>query len=153
MAFDIVFGINSSENNALTKNVEAIVTLNGVLREGTSVIDPDFLVEASIEDIIQCNYLTVASFNRKYFIKNISMDITGLIRVTAHVDVLSSFAEEIRANKAIFRRQESQRGYNLYINDGSLVAYQNPYVLTQPFPSGFTGAGFVFVVAGGTAGS
>ena len=70
------------------------------------------------------------------------------MEIHCHVDVISSFAAEIRANKGIIRRAESADAYNLYINDDSLVAYQDPYILTEPFPSGFTGATFILAVAG-----
>ena len=64
------------------------------------------------------------------------------------MDVISSFKTEIRANVGIVRRAESDDLYNLYLDDGSLASYQDPYILTEPFPSGFSGAKFVLAVAG-----
>ena len=72
----------------------------------------------------------------------------GVVEISGHVDVLSTYATEIRANRGITSRQE--RNWNLFLNDGSLRAYQDPYVTPYPFPAGFTSArSFVLAVAGG----
>lgn len=148
MSFSLEFGQNLSENNMVDKSISPICTLTGVLRDGTSIIDPQFLVEAPVDTFVGCNYVTVPEFGRSYFVRNIESYRSNLTLISCHVDVLTSFASEIRANKGIVRRQENSNAYNLYIDDGSLVAYQDPYVLTEVFPSGFSGACFVLVVAG-----
>ena len=153
MAFAVNIGVNASENNKVDKDFAATVELTGTLKEETSVIDPVILVKADLEDIVGCNYLHVPEFGRYYFITDISSYRRGLVQISCHVDVLMSFASEIRANKGIIRKQENNNAYNLYINDGSLVAYQNPYVLTEVFPQGFNGASFILLVAGSGSGS
>lgn len=130
------------------KSITSMFTLTGTLRDGTSIIDPQFLVDASVDAFVGCNYVTVPEFGRSYFIRNIESFRNNLSIISCHVDVLSSFASEIRENVGIVRKQENVNAYNLYIDDGSLVAYQDPYVLTEVFPSGFSGACFVLVVAG-----
>lgn len=139
---------NNSETITVDKNIDTVRTMPGYLRENCSIIDPVFMIEADLQQVAQCNYLTVDMFGRSYFINNIESVTTGLVAVSCHVDVLSSFADEIRANKGIVRRAESNSAFNLYINDNSLVAYQDPYILTEPFPNGFTGTAFILAVAG-----
>ncbi len=146
---DIILQRNNSETIHVTKDITDLSTLSGTLRDATSIIDPVFVIEADLSGLTGCNYLTVPAFGRSYFVNNIKSLRAGLVELTCHVDVLSSFASEIKANKGVVRRSESGDNYNLYINDGSLVAYQDPYILTEPFPSGFTGAGFILAVAGG----
>lgn len=148
MAFQIVAQTNTSENNHIDKQLTTIGTYSGVLRDGCSIIDPVIVVEAGIDELIGCNYLTIAEFGRSYFVRNISSIRSQLTELSCHVDVLSSFASEIRANVGIVRRAESDDLYNLYLDDGSLAAYQDPYILTEPFPAGFSGAKFVLAVAG-----
>lgn len=151
MSFQIKLQKNNSENNCVIKTLTDVYTLIGTLRDGSSITDPVFQVDCSNFDIFGVNYCTIETFHRSYFINNIVLVRTNLAEISCHVDVLSSFASEIKANKGIVRRQERPTSFNLYINDGSLVAYQNPYVLTEPFPNGFTGASFILVVAGGTS--
>lgn len=145
----IILQTNTSETRAVTKNLTTIATKTGTLRQETSIIDPVFTVAGALSDFVGCNYCTVADFGRSYFVRNIRSIRTGLVELTCHVDVLSSFANEIKANRGIVRRSQSADTYNLMINDGSLTCYQDPYILTEPFPDGFTGTTFVLAVAGG----
>lgn len=144
----IVLQQNNSEPITVDKELTEIATFPGTLREQTSIIDPTFIVEANIATLTGCNYLTVESFGRSYFVNNIESISNGLVAISCHVDVLSSFKDAIRANSGIVRRAEDNTAFNLYINDNSLVAYQDPYILTEPFPNGFTGTAFILAVAG-----
>lgn len=146
MAFNIVLQTNNSEPNRVTKSVSDIMTLSGVLKEDTSIIDPVIKIECDLATVTGCNYLSIPAFGRSYFVKNIRSVCNGLVEFSCHVDVLSSFADGIKANSAIVKRQENS--WNLYLNDGSLKVYQNPIVLTKAFPSGFTTQEFVLAVAG-----
>ena len=146
MAFNITLQRNNSESNKLTKSLTTIATVSGTLREATSIIDPVIKIEGSLTDYTACNYLTIPTFNRSYFVKNITSVRNGIIELACHVDVLSSFASEIRANRAIIKRQEKR--WNLYLNDGSFKVYQNPHVITKAFPNGFTRQEFVLAIAG-----
>lgn len=146
MAFNITLQINSSEKNKLDKEITDIVTVSGVLKEDTSIIDPVIKIECDLSNYVNCNYITIPQFGRKYFVNNIRSVRNGLVEFSCHVDVLSSFADSIRTNKAIIKRQENK--WNLYLNDGTFKVYQNPMVLTKAFPSGFTTQEFVLAVAG-----
>lgn len=146
MAFPILLQKNNSEQISLTKDLTTIFETTAVLKDETSIIDPVFVLECSIEDVAEVNYLTVSAFRRSYFVNNVTSIAHGLVELTAHVDVLSSFADEIKANKGIVFRQENN--WNLYLNDGVIQAYQNPIVTTQAFPKGFTEQNFVLVCAG-----
>lgn len=146
MAFNITLQINSSEKNKLDKEITDIATVSGVLKEDTSIIDPVIKIECDLSNYVNCNYITIPQFGRKYFVNNIRSVRNGLVEFSCHVDVLSSFADSIRTNKAIIKRQENK--WNLYLNDGTFKVYQNPMVLTKAFPSGFTTQEFVLAVAG-----
>lgn len=144
---NIIIQINSSEKNKVDKDLTTISTLTGTLREGTSIIDPDILVSASVDTLSNANYMTISAFGRSYFITDISSFREGLTRIRGHVDVLSSFKTQIRSNSAIISRQKTK--YNLYLNDGSFKTYQNPMVITKSFSGGFNTQSFILAVAGG----
>lgn len=146
MAFNIVLQRNNSELNRVTKSVDNLFTVSGVLKEETSIIDPVIKIECLLSSVTDCNYLSIPSFGRSYFVNNIKSIRHGLVEFSCHVDVLSSFASEIRGSTAIIRRQEN--AWNLYLNDGTFKVYQNPIVLTKAFPSGFSTQEFVLAVAG-----
>ena len=144
--FNIDMQINTSEKNALDKNVTIVATLSGELKQGTSIIDPIIVFEGDLSSYVNCNYMTISTFGRSYFITNIRSIRANLFEISAHVDVLSSYKTAIRGNMAIIRRQERQ--WNLYLNDGVFKTYQDPMVLTKAFPSGFNTQEFVLAVAG-----
>lgn len=146
MSFNITLQRNNSERNRLTKEISDLMTVSGNLKAETSIIDPIIMIECDLSAVTRCNYMTISMFGRSYFVNNIRSIRTGLVEFSCHVDVLSSFASEIRGNTAIVRKQENN--WNLYLNDGSFKVYQNPIVLTKAFPSGFTKQEFVLAVSG-----
>lgn len=146
MAFNISLQRNNSERNRVTKDVENLMTVSGELKTETSIVDPVILIECDLSAVTGCNYVSIPTFGRSYFVNNIRSIRSGLVEFSCHVDVLSSFAEQIKQNTAIVRKQENN--WNLYLNDGSFKIYQNPNVLTKAFPSGFTNQEFVLAVAG-----
>lgn len=147
MSFPVILQKNSSEDIALDKKLTAIATMNGTLKDATSLIDPTILFQGDITQYIGANYMTIDSFGRKYFITDITSVSKNIFEISGHCDVLTTYATQIRANSGIVRRQEAK--YNLYLNDGSFKAYQNPIIITKAFPSGFTTQEFVLAVAGG----
>lgn len=147
--FEVIIQRNMSEVNKIDKDVTDLFPLQGTLKEGTSIIDPQILIGgADMATMRTANYLTIPEFGRSYFIRSIESVTNSLILVTAHVDVLSSFAAQIRTNSAIINRQQNKPIWNLYLNDGSLKAYQNPQVVTKVFPNGFTANELVLAIAG-----
>lgn len=146
MSFDIVLQRNNSENNKLTKTLTTIATYSGTLKTDTSIINPIIIVQCDLSDVANANYMTVSAFGRSYFITNIRSISNNLVEFSAHVDVLSTYATQIKACTGIVKRQENE--WNLYLNDGSFKVYQNPMILTKAFPSGFTTQELVLAVAG-----
>lgn len=144
--FNIVFYVNSSEKNKIDKTLTEITTMSGTLRNETSIIDPVIIVEGDLSAFTGCNYMSIETFGRSYFVNNIRSIRNDLFEVSGHVDVLSTYKNAIRKNQAIIRKQ--QNTWNLYLNDGSLRVYQNPDVIVKAFPSGFTKQEFVLAVAG-----
>lgn len=149
MAFNIVLQTCTSDKTKLDKDVTDIATLTGTLKSGTSIINPTILFDGDLSGYVACNYMTISSFGRSYFVTNIRSVRANLFEITAHVDVLSSFKTQIRQNDAIIKRQENL--WNLYLNDGSFRVYQNPNVICKEFPSGFNTQEFVLAVAGDSA--
>ena len=143
----IEFYVNQSEKNRLDKTLVSAFDLNGELKEDCSIIDPVIKVVADVSSMASVNYMYIASFGRYYFINNVISINNEICEVHAHVDVLSTYKDEIRAQRAVVSRQEKK--WNLYLNDGVFKTYQNPYIITKAFSSGFTSQHFVLSIAGG----
>lgn len=143
---NIVLYANSSEINAVDKNLTELTTLTGTLREQSSIIDPIITISDIDNYISQMNYAYIPQFNRYYFITNVESVRNNLWKVSFHVDVLYTYREAIRANSAIIERNENE--YDLKLNDGLFQTQQNPRIEQFNFPSGFNTWNFVLAVAG-----
>lgn len=143
----IEFYVNQSEKNRLDKTLVSAFNLNGELKEDCSIIDPVIKIVGDVSSMSSVNYMFIPSFSRYYFINNVISINNEICEVHAHVDVLSTYKDEIRAQRAVVSRQEKK--WNLYLNDGVFKTYQNPYIITKAFSSGFTSQHFVLSIAGG----
>jgi hypothetical protein len=135
--FDIQLHYNKDPLNKISKNIGAgtlVRTVSGVLREETQVVDPDILIyyDGTLTD---CNYAYISELSRYYYIMGIESVRTGLWKVTMHCDVLKTFSEGILGSQCIVSKNSKK--FNLLLNDDEYKCYQNPYIFTQNFPSGF----------------
>lgn len=138
----------NSPNFFINKDLIDIMTLTGVLKEETSVLDPVFEVETDT-NLSQCNYAWINEMNRYYYVTNIVSVTDRLWRLSCHVDVLMTYKPQIKAHDAIISRQENL--WNLYLPDGeTFKVQQNSKVVQKEFPYGFTqGESYVLLFAGG----
>ena len=146
--FEIRIQYNASENNRVQKDITDIAVMRGTLRAESSIIDPVFIIQGNIAELAGANYLTIPVWNRRYFIKDIVSIRTNLVQISAHVDVLSSWPDQLRACRAIVHKQENR--WNLYLNDGTFKVYSNPIIETVLFNASFPGTcEYILAVAGG----
>lgn len=150
MSFYIDIYVNASPTNKVDKELTQTSHNLGTLRDGSSIIDPVILMEVEQAGwpYTNANYMWIQEFNRYYFITNIISVRNRLWEIHGHVDVLMSYKDSIRQQTAIVSRQESQ--YNLMLDDGSFMCYQNPIIQTKTFSNEtpFETQEFVLVVAG-----
>lgn len=150
MSFNIELKTNKSPMNYINKDIVDVITLQGTLRDGANVVDPVILVEISndAEIIGVINYAYIPIMGRFYYITNITSEHKGLWSIEMHCDVLMTYKDDIKLQTAIVSRQENIR--NMYLDDGSFMAYQNPYIFTRYFsnPTPFSAQEYVLIVAG-----
>lgn len=147
MSFNVHLQYNKSATNKVTKDISDIAEMNGVLKDGTSILTPTIQFSASVADLAGVNYMYIGPFGRRsYFVTDIRSLPGGIVEVDGRVDVLYTYRGDIRACTGIISSQQSV--YNLYLNDGSLQVRSDGKVLTKSFPSGFGSPHFVLAVAG-----
>lgn len=135
---------NTSPPNYVNKSITEVISLEGTLREPTSIIDPVVIVERNTP--MGFNYVHIPAFNRYYFVTGISSESNNLVAIAMHVDVLMTYREQIANMNAIIKRQENQ--YNLYLDDGIFKAYQNTKHKIIKFPYGFNNFSYILALAG-----
>lgn len=141
----ITLYMNNSPNEKVTKDLTKVADLTGTLREESSIISPVITIERSSPTGF--NYVYIPDFGRYYFVQEVDVVRTGLIRMHLKSDPLMSFATQIRANSGIIRKNANQ--FNVMINDNSIRTYQNDIYSYYQFANGF-GEAFtnVLLVAG-----
>lgn len=145
---NIILQTNASPKNALTKELTDVRTVSAVLKDETTVTDPVFVLGGLLPgEVADINYVTVTTLHRSYFVTGVRSIRNNVWEISCHVDVLSTYAEEIKTQTAVVHRQEN--AWNLYLDDGIFKTYQNPHIVTKLFPSGFTTQSFVLAIAGG----
>lgn len=150
MSFDIILYRNESPTNFVNKDLKKIYLFQGNLRDNSSLIDPVIIFQASDPGFHanKTNYLYIADFGRYYYITDIISTHFPLWEIHCHVDVLMSYADQIKEQVAIVARQEAN--YNMMLDDGFFMCYQDPKIQTKVFTNAtpFEKQEFVLVVAG-----
>ena len=140
---------NTSQANVVNKTITQVASYSGTLKYSSSVLKPVITIESATYPA--ANYAHIPEFLRYYYIIDIVSDYNNLWTISLSVDVLMSFAAEIKNQTAIVARQSGV--YNMYLDDGWFMCYQNPKISTKLFSeeAPFETQTFVLVVAGNTA--
>ena len=115
--------VNNSEKNKLGKSLSNKVTLNGHLKEETSIIEP--IIKVDISNPSKYNYCYIPQFNRYYFIKDINNINANIWELHLHVDVLESYKSNIKKLNAIIEKNQYRDNSNKYFNDGQTFFYDS----------------------------
>lgn len=117
-SLDMILYHNNAEQNRLDKTnfLENVSTLNGYLRDKTSITNPSIIIE--MNDFPTFNYVYLPKFNRYYYVTNIISIATNLWQIDMHVDVLMSYRDEILDTECIIER--NQYDYNAFLVDKDL---------------------------------
>lgn len=137
----------SEENNKIDKTLSEPYNMSGSLRNESSVIRPSILIE--IENPTKYNYMYIPDFGRYYFIKEMTAVRTNLWRLDCEVDVLKSYANEIKTLTVIIDKNKDYSRTNQYLDDGSFIIENKNTIEIKNFNSGFNDeASYVLVTAG-----
>lgn len=136
MSFSVNLYQTKSEKTALTKTMVtgSEKSFTGTLINSSNVIDPSIKLMVAADTIATYNYMTISNFGRKYFITEITALTADTCIVSGHVDVLSTYADQIRAHTAIIARQENK--YNLYLDDDLFKIDSRTIIQTIKFKNG-----------------
>lgn len=103
------------------------------LKEECSTRTPSFLLAANLDDLVDSNYLI--AWGKNYFITDITSVRNGLVRINARIDVLGTYANEIKAGTGyVVRSNEGDK----YIPDSAVLTEIKRDIIAAPFTKGFT---------------
>lgn len=144
---DIVLGTISDEKNKLNKTFLNQTTIEGTLKEETSIIKPSILFQA--QNLSSYNYMYISDFGRYYFITDITCVRYDLWRITGVVDVLMSFKSGIETCPIIVKNTEITCAENYMTGDmwKTLVKTKTDII---NFSSGLNSTGeYILITSGG----
>lgn len=131
-------------NKTLTNEGEL---LGAVIIDDTSILTPRLKVRDNGIIMVQYNYCYIADFKRYYYITNITIS-NGYILIDCKVDVLMSYANEIKACTGVIARQENV--WSGYLDDNENYVNQYNNTVLKAFTSGtFTkNLNYILLVSG-----
>lgn len=143
----IVFSYNTSDERQIFKNLVDDLTLEGSLRDSSSIISPTILVESSA--VLRFNFCYIPQFQRYYFVRNVESIRTNLYLVSLECDVLMSFKGDIANFQVVVDKQTMDSNGDEYIDDGSLVCDNYMFNRIYNFARGFNNSPeYILITAG-----
>jgi len=144
----ITLYLNSSDNNVINKSLSDSISITGISwKENTSVITPVIVVKTN-DNINKYNYAYIPSFERYYYITDITLLTGGLYSISLKVDVLKTYENQIKNLTGVVRRNQGL--YNKYLADDTQKVLQYTEKSTLQFKNPFNKDGqFLLTVSGG----
>lgn len=144
---EIILYNNKSPKNKIGKKLTNPNTITGSLRGETSTSNLQILL--NVVNLNPYNYMYVSDFGKYYFITNIISIRTGLWLVTASIDVLESFKNEILSLNVILANTESTGAKNYKMGSCWDVLVKDKTDIIS-FSDGLLSTGeFILITAGG----
>lgn len=143
----INFYRTTDEKNKLSKRLTDKLSLQGVLKESTSIVNPVVTVELTEPPLY--NYVEIPSFKRFYFIDEVESVRNNLWKITMSVDVLMSYSSEIKALNVITDASEVVNNSS-YLDGDQWVRTVKDSTTIINFANGFNNDGeYILITAGG----
>lgn len=122
------------------------------MKQDTNMNDPVFMIYRNI-DMTNVNYCYVTELKRYYYIRHIETSQQHYI-LHCHVDVLKTYWNDIKRQKAIMARSSTSGKYKPYLEDNRTLLYAKRRYKTIPFSGGFLHSGgktsqFILTLNGG----
>ena len=139
-----------SENNVLSKTLNEIKENIVVkLKNDTSIIKPTFILSSDGINFKELNYLYCEDLGRYYYIDNITLLNGNLLALECHVDVLMSFASDIKNANVLVLNSETDTNNYLPSKNWRNDVRETTEILN--FQSGFNNEPqFILITAGAT---
>ena len=124
----------ASDRRVLTKSLTGAVIKTCVIKDDNiSILSPRVQI-AQFSAFKGYNYAYIPDYGRYYYIDDIAVDLGGLLTLSLSVDVLQTYAADIRATKALIYRQTQHT--NPLIADSLIQSQVNEVTVTRAFSGG-----------------
>ena len=136
----------TSDNRCIDKSKTAIGSpISCSFKDDTTMESPAVIISSDAYSAA-CNYVYLDDTSRYYYVTDVTFSQQRCI-LQLKVDVLMSFAAEIKLSKCIAARSSSS--FNMYVNDERYNALEYSNVFTKPFPNSFSKSLEYVLIVGG----
>lgn len=132
---EVQFSYNRSDERQIFKELDTGITLEGYLREDSSIINPVIMFKS--DSVMRYNFCYIPQWQRYYFVRDINSYRNGVWIVTMECDVLMSFKNDIANFEVVVDKQTMDENGDEYIDDGSLVSDNYMFNRVYNFSHGF----------------
>lgn len=143
---DVTFYKTTSPKNALNKTLTDGTTKACTLKMSKDICNPSFIVGYD-SSLLSRSYAYISDWGRYYFIESIEVTPGQEMLIKLHVDVLTTYATEIKACKARITR--SQSNFDKYIPDSMIINKAQTKITQRKLGTGFTSANKYYIMIGG----
>ena len=144
MSFTVTLCNNSSPVEKIGKTLSEGSDFTCALKDNTSILRPTLILRSDNASLAGFNYMKIPEFNRFYFIDDIVSLHNYQWEISGHVDVLETYATEIKANQAVIKRQAKL--YNLYLDDPEFHVLNYERIQCYKFPANAFTKSFSFLL-------
>lgn len=130
-------------------NANRITNVDCVFKEGRDYMRPVIVLRnpaTSTRTIEECNYIYDTGNQRYYFVDDLVVKPNRIFEYHCHLDVLKTFASQLKALTVTLERSESDN--NGYLPDSQYTALGYRAIVCEKFPQGLTTDSFVLMTTG-----
>ena len=131
------------KKNEINKTLGTPIVKTCALKNGSSIEDPVLYMEHDAS-LFNCNYVYIPDFGRYYFISGREL-IEHTEYIACHVDVIKSFADDIKASKGTATRSNF---YNKNIPDSMALNIPQDRVQYRKLSEALTGQTYIVIIGG-----
>ena len=127
---NVILYNNKSDKRQLVKNITEIKTISATAKGDINIISPTLIIHNT--DMTNINYCYITELKRYYFLTNYTYITGQRIELHCNVDVLMSYADEIKRLKVnVLRYEKIQPSY---ITDSRIPLFSSTKHRVIEFP-------------------
>lgn len=140
---------NTSDDERVIDKTVTLSPVNCEPYNEVDILNPTFLLEYKA-NLTSCNYLHVPLWNRYYYITDINVMPGNKMTVSCHVDVLKTYAPQIRETEAYIDRSGEGSDTGKFLPDAGIPIDTKSVIKNIRFANNPFGRGhYVLTVLGG----
>lgn len=131
------------KKNEINKTLGTAIVKTCALKNGSSIEDPVLYMEHDAT-LFNTNYVYIPDFGRYYFISGREL-VEHTEYITCHVDVIKSFADDIKSSKGTATRSNF---YNRNIPDSMALELPQDRIQYRKLSDALTGETYICIIGG-----